>query len=1209
MAASETTTPAPRAVVEWLSRYWRRALVVLVLLGATLLLSLSLVFKFLVWPSIAAVLTDPQARAEWVAENVSVPGRQLVVDGLSVGWSDWFSPSVEIARLEWQDSDGQSLASLKNVSAVFGVRSLLSLWFEMPVFSKLHVQNVALVLERKDGFWLLAGFATQSDTPTSPKAFDWLSHQGPLSLDAITLDWRVKESSPSVRDSEGKIELGAMRFRAGITGSDLEVQSLPLAQLRGLLAWVMPDPDPSGRLSRLVLHWPRGLDALVRTESHAILSTLELQAQLESVGWQFSGGQRLSGLSARLNWKGRSGEVRLDSESLVLESKWFHRTDPMALGRVQGDLVWAGLELESSPTHPLLLKSLVVDFNRLSAQAPGHAIAASGHWRYEGQGLGDMRAQGTIRDLLPDQLSNWMPRVVGIHTRDWIARAPRGGRPLLGEFQINGPLAEFPFRGESAGQFSAKMRFEDLDLEFGRNWPFLNAKDLELRFEKARLSLQSEQSRIGVNPLVRVTGEIADVLDPHPILKMRGQFDSDLGGIIESFRATPLRNELGGLLLSASGGGPARLDLDLAIDLNKTDETKVLGRLEMMGSDLSLEGGIPDFQRLSGVIEFSEQSLLSLALKGGSLGGPVEIQSMPKPLDGPRATALRATGTAKAAGIESWMAEALDLPLKGALSGETAYEVDFLARGGLTSLDVRSSMRGLAVGLPRPARKLATQDWGMRVRMSQTRQANGSRLARWALQSEGRQISGIIEQSLPGPASTGRIRGQLALGALAMEPRADGILVRLVSPTIDLGRWLSALDKHFDFNGSAGGVASGSGRRATEGLRGIELQTPSMELEGHRFSSVSGRADYQNGIWVIDLESQQAQGQLRWQPNLGADSKPAASRGALTAQFSRLWLTPSGAANLREDENEQDTASLTRLSEARRWPSIVLRVEDLRYGPKQLGSLNLDAAPSATESAWIVSRLALENKDAIVSGSGKWAAFPGASGNRNLSTAPSETSLSIDMSIRSSQGLLSRMGHPGLLRDTPGEVKGKLAWDGSPTDYKLSRLRGQLSLDLRQGQFLKAEPGLAKLISVLNLQSLPRRITLDFRDIFSAGFAYDRVRGDVEFSNGQAKTNNLRILGVQATVFLEGAVNLVGETQDMRVLVLPELNAGLASLGYALVNPAIGLGSFIAQYILRDPVRKILAYEYQVTGAWAEPNVVELKRRVVESGPTSEPAK
>ncbi|NBY14692.1 MAG: hypothetical protein EBQ76_08190 [Betaproteobacteria bacterium] len=179
-------------------------------------------------------------------------------------------------------------------------------------------------------------------------------------------------------------------------------------------------------------------------------------------------------------------------------------------------------------------------------------------------------------------------------------------------------------------------------------------------------------------------------------------------------------------------------------------------------------------------------------------------------------------------------------------------------------------------------------------------------------------------------------------------------------------------------------------------------------------------------------------------------------------------------------------------------------------------------------------------------------------------------------------------------------VRGELAWDGSPADFRVASLRGQLSLDLEGGRFLKADPGLAKLIGVVNLQSLPSRISLDFRDIFSDGFVFQRVRGDVRFERGRASTQNLRIVGVQASVFIEGDAYLPKETQDIRVLVLPELNAGLASLGYALINPAIGLGSFLAQYVLRDPLRQILAYEYRVTGPWDAPSVTEVARREVK---------
>ena len=97
---------------------------------------------------------------------------------------------------------------------------------------------------------------------------------------------------------------------------------------------------------------------------------------------------------------------------------------------------------------------------------------------------------------------------------------------------------------------------------------------------------------------------------------------------------------------------------------------------------------------------------------------------------------------------------------------------------------------------------------------------------------------------------------------------------------------------------------------------------------------------------------------------------------------------------------------------------------------------------------------------------------------------------------------------------------------------------------------------------------MPKRIKLDFKDIFSEGFAFDRLRENINLKNGSASSDNFRAIGTQATIFLDGSVDLINQSQNMRVLVLPELNAGIASLGYVLVNPAIGLGSFIAQYIL-----------------------------------------
>ena len=274
-------------------------------------------------------------------------------------------------------------------------------------------------------------------------------------------------------------------------------------------------------------------------------------------------------------------------------------------------------------------------------------------------------------------------------------------------------------------------------------------------------------------------------------------------------------------------------------------------------------------------------------------------------------------------------------------------------------------------------------------------------------------------------------------------------------------------------------------------------------------------------------------------------------------------------------------------------------VEDFRVGERQWGRLEVQASPVAATRSWEILKFLVANPDAVLTGQGQWAMMGAARGPKR-----SRTSLNIELQMKNGGALLARSGYPNLVRATPGKIEGALNWPGSPIQFSGAALSGNLSFNLEQGQFLKSEPGIARLVGVLNLQSLPRRIKLDFRDVFSEGFTYERIRGDLQFNNGQASTQNFRIIGIQASVILEGTADLKDEKQDLRVLVLPEVNAGLASLGYAaLVNPAVGLGAFIAQYILRNPVRELLSYEYKVTGSWTEPVVEQVKREVKTDSP------
>jgi uncharacterized protein YhdP len=207
------------------------------------------------------------------------------------------------------------------------------------------------------------------------------------------------------------------------------------------------------------------------------------------------------------------------------------------------------------------------------------------------------------------------------------------------------------------------------------------------------------------------------------------------------------------------------------------------------------------------------------------------------------------------------------------------------------------------------------------------------------------------------------------------------------------------------------------------------------------------------------------------------------------------------------------------------------------------------------------------------------------------------TVMNFKLEIADSGALLKRFGMGEVIRRGKGKLEGQVAWVGSPLSFDYPSMSGQFNVNVESGQFVKADPGIAKLLGVLSLQSLPRRLALDFRDVFSEGFAFDFVRGDVNINQGVAYTNNLQMRGVNAAVLMEGSADIAKETQDIKVVVVPEINAGTASLIATAINPAIGLGSFLAQMFLRRPLMQAATQEFHIDGTWSDPRVTKLDRK------------
>jgi uncharacterized protein YhdP len=343
----------------------------------------------------------------------------------------------------------------------------------------------------------------------------------------------------------------------------------------------------------------------------------------------------------------------------------------------------------------------------------------------------------------------------------------------------------------------------------------------------------------------------------------------------------------------------------------------------------------------------------------------------------------------------------------------------------------------------------------------------------------------------------------------------------------------------------------------------------------------------EDNVWRANLDADQLAGYVEYR------APRRAGAGLVYARLSRLALPQSEAETV--DRFLDEPAS----SPASNAPALDIAIDDFQLRGKRLGRIEIEATnrrPPGDETPregprdWRLTRLALSVPEATLTATGRWARAAEADAKRRVT-------MDFTLDVGDSGALLERLGTPKALRGGKGRLVGQVSWLGSPFTLDYASMGGQLALAMEAGQFLKAEPGAARLLGVLSLQALPRRLLLDFRDVFQQGFAFDSVSGDVTIAQGVASTNNLRMRGVQAAVLMEGEANLQRETQDLKVVVVPEINAGTASLAYAAINPAIGLGTFLAQLFLRKPLAEAGTREFHFTGSWDDPKVEKIERK------------
>lgn len=934
---------------------------------------------------------------------------------------------------------------------------------------------------------------------------------------------------------------------------------------------------PQGALQALVAQWsgpleaPTGYD--LRTQARGLSLAAGQAGPADAGGYRAPGRPGLSGadLELQANQGGGSARLAMGDGSLVFPGVFDEPRLPMR--RVQGRLEWRlGTPAAAGQPRPIEVQVHDLGFANDDAQGTLNARWHTGPGQGFGPGQrfpGVIELNGRIERGRAVRVARYLPTGVAKAARDYVAAAVRDGSVHDAGFEVRGELWHFPFVDGEPGVFRIAGRAENVALAYVPDtpgwtspWPAMSEVRGDLEFDRAAMRIRGAQAKVAGVVLRNVRGGIEDMVH-EGVLRMEGQARGPLTDMLRFVATSPVGGWLDGALAEAVAVGPAELSLALTIPVGAVAKSTVRGALQLTGNDLRLRPGTPLLGGARGRVDFNERGMAVVGGRARVLGGEATFEGQTA-ADG----SLRFTGQGLAraeALFKPGELPALEplAPWAGRVKGQAPYRVQLAFADGGVDVDLTTSLAGMSVELPAPLAKAGATDWPLRLRLSQ--RGGAAPATRGSLEI-GDIAQGRFETDAAG------WRGRFGIGTTLPAAAAPGVQVAVKTAALDADAWLALLPARTG-DGAAG-----------EPLQ-IDIEADAVRFDRRRFSAVSTRVLRQpvpnaanRSRWSAELRADQAEGQI----DLLEAADPTGP-GQLRARLKRLALPPVDPAAPPPSPTPTPTTSVAALD---------VQIDDFRWGERALGALELVAVnradgPRAGRHEWLLQRLKLSAADASLQGQGRWSASTG-------------TTLDFGLELSDGGRFAERMGAGAALRDGRGRIEGRLAWPGTPMAPRLETLSGTMTIALDEGRFMKAEPGAARLLGVLSLQALPRRLLLDFRDLFQEGFRFDKVSGDVAIERGVARTDNLRIVGVQAVVLIDGAADLNQETQDLRMVVVPEINAGAASLAFAAVNPALALGSLVAQWVLREPVMAANTREFRITGGWADPRVERIDKTAPE---------
>ncbi|MBM7130501.1 TIGR02099 family protein [Dyella mobilis] len=949
--------------------------------------------------------------------------------------------------------------------------------------------------------------------------------------------WAGDDGSALVAELD---QFGTPQAKLDVRASNLQLA--PLAPWLGLkpglspgLAQWLATGQPHGLVQQATVHWNAGT------------GLQWLDASFDHLGIASVG--KLPGMDQL------HGEVRGDAEAIALElpaqaaSINFAHTfrQPFVLSQLAGDLAFWH---DEDATH--------IGIADLDFEGQGYGGNAQGEIQLPNDGgrpFLDVYADLTHADMSAAKLfwpvSSMPPPAIA-----WLDQAFVAGRIDDAAILIRGNLADWPFH-HNEGRFEARAQIDDLSLSYGKSWPVAEHIQAVANFIDAGMLVQAsagDSLGVKVSNAVAVIPELA-----HTTLDLNVSGNGNASDLINFISKSPIASKQADVLAKLQLGGTGSFDFHLSLPMHDMQHSFLLdGNAQLADVDVSAPEWNLQLSKLNGPATFDGHGFHAGPLSGGFRGEPSQMDMAIAQATGDPNTVFAATVNGSYTVPEllqgypqlKWLGDVAD----GRGQFTIGYQIA-RATGGdadVQTLSIDSPMSGIGLNFPVPLNKSPESSLPLHVTMNVPTAGSTLQVA----------LGSVMRGRLRLPAGDQvPLAATFAFGDQMPDSLpVQGMRIRGDAPELDVSGWVKQ------------SIAGSSGSNGMA-LETIDVSTEHAEMFGRDFDQMHILATPKADTLELDVDSKSAAG------HFSVPTKDLGKRG-ITARLQRMYWPKEPTALPKKPGAApvplQDPANTG--IDPSSMPPLHIWVHDLRLDDARLGEARLETWPEA--NGMHIDELSTQSRSVQINGTGDW----------NGSPANSSTHLRVDFGADNLGDMLKAFGYEGFFEGGKTRAELNATWPGGPWSFELGNMDGGLKVDVTHGRIPKVSPGVTgRLFGLASVAEFPRRLSLDFGDVFGNGFGFDAITGDFKLKDGNAVTNNLKIHGPAAEITITGRTGLRAKDYDQQVVVLPHVGSSLPIVGAVIGGPIGAAAGLAVQGVLGKGLSHVATQRYHVGGTWDKP--------------------